>query len=75
MAKIKVKITKINYSIDEKDFDDYQEYYYTKESLPKEMVLEFQFNENEQDLDDVIVNLISDKTGWLVADFDYQIIK
>lgn len=71
---MKVHVYNIRYCIDEKDFDDYQEYYYTLEKLQKELTLEISVEEGE-DEDEIIADAISDETGWLIASFEYSIIE
>lgn len=85
---MKYKITNIHYYIshedvadefDEEDFalrSDYIEECDNRiaeieESLPAEMIVEVP-DDPDADLDDEIMDAISDKTGWLVNGFDYE---
>ena len=74
MSNIKVKVTNINYAINEKDFGDQQEYFYTKEKLPNELELEFYFDEDEQEFEEILSSLIEDETDFPVCSFEFQII-
>ena len=85
---MKYKVTNISYYIghedvsddlDEEDFalrSDYIEECDNRiaeieESLPTEMIVEVP-DDPDADLDDEIMEIISDKTGWLVNGFDYE---
>lgn len=85
---MKYKVTNISYYIghedvsddlDEEDFalrSDYIEECDNRiaeieESLPAEMIVEVP-DDPDIDLDDEIMDAISDKTGWLVNGFDYE---
>jgi len=75
-----IVITNIEYDITNDDLDDYQ---YSKgsavsiedivNSLPKELTLNIDIFEGD-DLDDRISDEISDKTGWTVKNYKYNII-
>ena len=43
-----------------------------KETLPQELILEIECE--EEDLDDMVCDAISEETGWLVNGFSYDII-
>lgn len=83
--KYKILVTSINYEIDAEDLgfslQDYQEDYDEveqeiekfKSTLPQN--LEIELDCEEQDLEDCILNAISDETGYLVNSFTYKIEK
>ena len=60
------------------DDDDLDEWYELKvdeikSSLPQELTLEIECERD--DLDDYVVDAISDETGWLIDSCDYEIIE
>lgn len=81
--KYKILVTSINYEIDAEDLEfslqDYQEDYdeveqeieKLKSTLPQ--TLEVELECEGQDLEDCILNAISDETGYLVNSFTYKI--
>lgn len=85
IVKYKILVTAIDYEIDAEDLgfslQDYQEDYNKveqevekfKSTLPQ--TLEVKLECEEQDLEDYILNAISDETGYLVNSFTYKIEK
>ena len=83
--KYKILVTSIGYEIDAEDLgfslQDYQEGYDEveqeiekfKSTLPQS--LEVELDCEGQDLEDCILNAISDETGYLVNSFTYKIEK
>ena len=83
--KYKVLVTSIDYEIDAEDlgfslqdyWEDYdkveQEIEKFKPTLPQNLEVELECE--GQDLEDCILNAISDKTGYLVNSFTYKIEK
>jgi len=83
----KVKCYDIDYCVEEEDiidcFDPFEELSKeeieskikeVKESLPKEVILKI-WCDDEDDLDDdLIVDELTDETGWLINGFQYEII-
>ena len=60
------------------DDDDLDEWYELKvdeikDSLPKRVVVEVECE--KEDLEDVVVDALSETTGWLINSFNYEIIK
>lgn len=70
---LKVKVYNIDYDIEDEDVDDPSEIEEIRKSLPSSLVLELD-NANHSSLDYEIADAISNKTGWLVNDFDYDIV-
>jgi len=85
----KIKVTFVDYCIDWEDIDsnfdvpedmddeDLEEWYEIKideikQSLPQELELEIECE--EEDLEDLIADTISEETGWLNNSFTYEII-
>lgn len=85
IMKYKILVTSIDYEIDAEDLgfslQDYQEDYDKveqevekfKSTLPQSLEVELECE--EQDLEDCILNAISDETGYLVNSFTYKIEK
>lgn len=86
--RFKVKCYDINYCVEEEDVDDLREeqgideddydsienlVQEVKESLPKEVILNIDCEEDELD-DDLIVDELTDETGWLINSYSYDII-
>jgi hypothetical protein len=82
----KVKCYDIDYSVEEEDiidcFDPFEELSdeeienkikEVKASLPKEVILNIDCEEDELD-DDLIVDELTDETGWLINSYSYDII-
>lgn len=88
----RVKITSVNYCVEEQDVCEYidndpeieedsEEYYdaiqakieEVKSSLPQELILEVECD--RKSLEDVLVDAISEETGWLVNNFTYKILE
>jgi hypothetical protein len=61
--------------------EDSEEYYdaihstieQIKESLPQEITLNIDCDED--DLDDMVCDAISEQTGWLINGFEYEIVR
>ena len=59
------------------DDDDLDEWYdlkveEIKATLPKEVIIEVECD--EEDLEDVAVDALSEETGWLINSYDYEIL-
>ena len=59
------------------DDDDLDEWYdlkveEIKATLPKEVIIEIECD--EEDLEDVAVDALSEETGWLINSYDYEIL-
>ena len=76
-----VKVISIDYAIDSYDVDEFDtmsdeeveaEIAKVKASLPQELELEIECEPD--DLDDYVADAISDETGWLVNDCEYEIV-
>lgn len=70
---LKVKVYNIDYDIEDEDVDDPSEIEEIRKSLPSSLVLQLD-NANHSSLDYEIADAISNETGWLVNDFDYDIV-
>ena len=46
-----------------------------KESLPKSLDLIIEYDPEEEELEELICDKISDETGWLVYGYSYEVIK
>lgn len=68
----KVRVYNIDYDIKEEDVDDDLSIEYVRSLLPNELELEVECLED--DLEDMLVDAISDETGWLVNSYKYEII-
>ena len=80
----KIKVNAIDYCVEEENLDSThdlehmteqeieQEIERLKKQLPQSMELEITCE--QEDLDDQVVNIVSDITGWLNNSVDYQII-
>lgn len=87
MAKYKVRTTYIDYCIEEEDVEDlvnvrprYTTSWYDavdkkieeiKKSLPQKMVFIIECDD-EEDLDDLVCDTITNETCWLINSFDYK---
>jgi len=84
----KVKCYDIDYCVEEEDVEDLIEdndididddeaieqlIQDVKNELPKEVILNIDCDEDELD-DDLIVDELSDETGWLINSYSYDII-
>ena len=84
----KVKCYDIDYCVEAEDIEDLAEDYGididddeaverliddVKDRLPKEVILDIDCEEDELD-DDLIVDELSDETGWLINSYSYDII-
>lgn len=61
----KVKVTDIVYDTESDGI------IYSQKKLPKEMIIELS---GDNDPEDEIADIISDKTGWCVQGFNYEVI-
>ena len=85
IVKYKVLVTAIDYEIDAEDLgfslqDYWENYDKVKEEIEKfkstlSQTLEVELECEGQDLEDCILNAVSDKTGYLVKSFTYKIEK
>jgi len=80
-ATYTVKVVSIDYAIESYDVDEFDtmsdeeveaEIARVKSSLPQELELEIECEPD--DLDDYVADAISDETGWLVNDCEYEIV-
>ena len=87
MAKYKVRTTYIDYCIEEEDVEDlvkvkpqYTTAWYDaveakieeiKKSLPQKMIFMIECDD-EEDLDDLVCDAITNETCWLINSFDYK---
>jgi hypothetical protein len=84
----KVKCYDIDYCFESEDIEDFTEDYGNdldddeamerliddvKDRLPKEVILNIDCEEDELD-DDLIVDELTDETGWLINSYSYNII-
>lgn len=61
------------------DEDDLEEWYDIKiaeieKSLPKKVVVDV-YCDDEDEFEEALVEALSDKTGWLIEDYEYDIIE
>lgn len=77
MPRFKIRTTHIDYCIEYEDVCDYvkeeevdNEIERIKSSLPQHLELEVECDED--DLDDVVCDAISNETGWLINSFEYE---
>lgn len=71
--KYNVRVYDIDYDIKEEDVDDDLSVEYVRCLLPTELDLEVECLED--DLEDVLVDAISEETGWLVNSFSFSILE
>ena len=67
-SSMKVKVTGIVYDI---DIDDDSSQFVLNSDLPSEMIVEV---DGIIDVESEIADAISDKTGWCVQGFNYEIV-
>jgi len=68
----KIHAYDIIYDITEDDiYDGFVRIEEIQNKLPHELDFEIAADEDEEELDDVVVDYISDLTGWMVQSFDY----
>ena len=68
-----IKCYNINYSVNEEDLasnSNFKSIDDLHNSLPKEVTID---DEIKSEIDDEIVNAISDQTGWLVESFNWKV--
>lgn len=68
----KVKVYDIDYFITEEDVDDDLSIEYVRSLLPNELELEVECEPDN--LEDMLVDAISDETGWLINTYKYEIL-
>lgn len=68
----KVRVYNIDYDIKDEDVDDDLSIEYVRGLLPTELELEVTCEKDF--LEDEIAEAISNKTGWLVKSFDYNVL-
>ena len=81
MEKVfKIKVTSVEYEVTAQDIDYIdndedceKEIARIKDSLPQTM--EFEIECEREDLDDLVANEISEKTGWLINGSIYEIME
>lgn len=71
---VKVKAYDIEYSVEEDDYDNPEEYAQIINSLPSELVLNI-LVEPGDDLEELIADEITYKTDWLVSHFNYLVLE
>lgn len=70
---IKVKVTNIDYAIEEEDLLDGETIEEIKADLPKELTFDIRKEDWEnEDPDELLSDCIGEETGWLVYGFDYE---
>lgn len=70
---IKVKVTNIDYAIEEEDLFGGETIEEIKADLPKELTFNIRRDDwEEADRDELISDCIGEETGWLVYGFDYE---
>ncbi len=67
-SSMKVKVTNIVYDT---DIDDDSSQFVLNSDLPSEMIVEV---DGIIDVESEIADVISDKTGWCVQDYNYEIL-
>jgi hypothetical protein len=83
MTKYQIKVTSVDYCVEDEDVIDYVSEDPTDEeienkiaeikaTLPQELELEIECE--EEDLDDIIADTISEETGWLNNSFTYDVV-
>ena len=71
--EIFIHVFDIDYYVTEEDVDDESEIEEIKASLPQDLYFTIDVDfEDEYELEERIVDAISDETGWLVETFDYE---
>ncbi len=76
MAKYNVKVTSVSYAIEDEDLWYVEEDQMEQErerllsTLPQEMNLTLECDED--DLDDLVCDEITERTGWLISGFTYE---
>ena len=68
-----IKCYNINYSVNEEDLasnSNFKSIDDLHNSLPKEVTID---DEIKSEIDEIIVNAISDQTGWLVEGFNWKV--
>ena len=79
----KIKVTKIDYCVEDEDVcdlidDDSEEAINKKiEEIKSELpqTMKFEIDCDKEDLDDLVCDYITEKNGWLIEGFDYEIIR
>ena len=72
---VKVKVTNIDYAIEEEDLLDGETIEEIKADLPKELTFDIRKEDwEDEDPDELISDCIGEETGWLVYGFDYDIL-
>lgn len=71
---VRVKAYDIDYNIEEEDYDSPEDYVKIINSLPDELVLEILL-EPSDDLEEMVADEITYKTGWLVNQFNYTVLE
>ena len=82
LKKYKVKVNSVDYCVTEEDVIDYvsddedidDKIKEIKSDLPQELVLVITSNCAPEYVEDEIADTISEKTGWLINSFTYDII-
>ena len=70
-----IKCYNINYSVNEEDLasnSNFKSIDDLHNSLPKEVTIDID-DEIKSEIDEIIVNAISDQTGWLVEGFNWKV--
>ena len=82
LKEYKVKVNSVDYCVTEEDVIDYvsddedidDKIKEIKSGLPQELVLVITSNCAPEYVEDEIVDVISEETGWLINSFTYDII-
>lgn len=70
-----IKVTSIEYAIEEEDLPDAMTKEELLEELPQQLTFSIDMETDDiEDLEERIADEISDETGWLVSHFTYKII-
>ena len=83
MKEYQIKVTSVDYCVEDEDVIDYVSEDPTDEeienkiaeikaTLPQELDLEIECD--EEDLDDIIADTISEETGWFNNSFTYDVV-
>ena len=72
---VKIKVTDIDYAIEEEDLLDGETVEEIKADLPKELTFDIRKEDwEDEDPDELLSDCIGEETGWLVYGFDYEVL-
>ena len=77
MKRVIINVSDIDYCVDQEDILDPDNVTpeEVKESLPKTLNFTIEYDPEEDELEELICDKISNETGWLIYGYDYAIIK